>query len=318
MSARRRRWLSPRPLETEQKNLDETTWNLPSIVAPDIPADRAPASASLNEDEMTMGPTRSTPAAYAGESRLLLTESTVGRQELTSRGASGVDLRDLETRADQLFFRVGTATKRGSRALNEDAWLAQPLLLGVADGVGGRPMGRAASKSALTAVVDALRVPGTTLVGAVEAANDIVWQEGGDDFQRRRASTLDVVELDRWGELSGVHVGDSRVLLVPASGGAVALTADQAEGNRLTQAIGGDERLVQPDVWVRSVVPGDRVIVATDGLWDRMPTRMVETLAEASKHLSPSDAATLLAETAVLYGSVDNVTVVVGEVTVTG
>jgi len=223
------------------------------------------------------------------------------------------------TASPPLIFTVGTASRRGSRASNEDAWLTQPQLLGVADGVGGRPMGRAASKSALTAVVNALEVPGTTLVRAVQKANELVWQEGSADARRRRASTLDVVELDRWGDMSGVHVGDSRVLWVSADGGTVvSLTTDHSHDNRLTQAIGGDDPGLQPDVWVQPVTAGDRVVVATDGLWSRMPPRMVETLVQASMHLTPADTATLLAETAVRYGSTDNVTVVVGQITAAG
>lgn len=232
---------------------------------------------------------------------------------------------DVEPSVKPIFrFEVGGCSRKGQRYENQDAWIGGALVLGVADGVGGRPAGRDASLTALKAVADTITQPRATLVQAARRAHNAVREEGKADGTRARATTLDVVRLDPWGELSGVHVGDSRVYVFSRRSGLVRqVTTDHAQGNDLTRSVGGSASDVDPDIWIDQVEPGDRVVVATDGLWNPHAVSNglypgPEDLIRQTAHSSPQVAARDLVDNAIRLGSTDNVTVVVGDIVETG
>lgn len=216
----------------------------------------------------------------------------------------------------EFIFTASSSTHEGMRPTNQDFALTTPIVLGVADGVGGRPDGAAASQTALESVVRSLiKDPEASLAEVVAASNDDVRTLVGHQSGTSAATTLDLVYLDEFGDLTGAHVGDSRVgVLARESTQIDWLTTDHATGNTLTRSI-GPERTIKPDIWVHAVSPGDLVIVATDGLWDRPQG---ETTAEQelidNRDQTPDVIANALVSGAVHGGTRDNVTVVVGRV----
>ncbi|MFD6104127.1 protein phosphatase 2C domain-containing protein [Nocardia salmonicida] len=216
--------------------------------------------------------------------------------------------------AADLHFVFGASSRRGRRQRNEDAWLAEHFVLGVADGAGGRPHGREASRDALSAAAEALSEPGSTLAQAVQAAITRVTSDAVND-SRHRATTLDLVMIDSDGEVNGAHIGDSRVLLLrTGSDGVEQVTTDHSAGPHLTRSIGGDPGSARPDMWVRTLGAGDRLVVASDGVWSRLSDPDVDRLIAATAHLAPEEAATQLTEAALAGGGTDNVTVIVADV----
>ncbi|MFC6011843.1 PP2C family protein-serine/threonine phosphatase [Nocardia lasii] len=220
-----------------------------------------------------------------------------------------------ETPTHGYFFDFGAQSLRGLRQRNEDAWLAERNVLGCADGAGGRPHGREASKEALTAAAQALAEPGNTLIQAIREATARVESDAAND-PRRRATTLDLVVLDPNGDLTGAHIGDGRVWLFPANCDVPEqMTADhRGEGSHLARSIGGDSDNKDPDLWIRAVGTGDRVVLATDGLWSRLPDTQVERLLIDTIALAPQDAVNALAQAALSAGGTDNVTVIVADI----
>lgn len=218
----------------------------------------------------------------------------------------------------QFVFSAASRTHDGMRPSNQDYALITPIVLGVADGVGGRPDGAAASQAALESVVRSLVAdPDASLAEVMAESNNDVRTQVGHRSGTSAATTLDLVYLDELGELTGAHVGDSRVGVLAHNSAKIEwLTADHATGNTLTRSI-GPEPTIKPDIWVHSVEPGDLVIVATDGLWD--PAHG-QTAAEQhiidNRDQHPDVIADILVRGAVRNGTRDNVTVVVGRISV--
>ncbi|WP_458683194.1 PP2C family protein-serine/threonine phosphatase [Prescottella equi] len=218
----------------------------------------------------------------------------------------------------EFVFTAASRTHEGMRPTNQDYALITPIVLGVADGAGGRPDGAAASQTALESVVRSMTDnPDVSLAEVVVTSNNDVRKLVGRRSGTAAATTLDLVYLDEFGDLTGAHVGDSRVGVLARDSMKVEwLTTDHATGNSLTRSIGPDPT-VRPDIWVHTVEPGDLVIVATDGLWNRPQG---QTLAErtivARRDQDPDLIADALVSGAVGAGVRDNVTVVVGRVSV--
>ena len=213
--------------------------------------------------------------------------------------------------------RAGARSDAGRvRENNEDSWLVRDrrgvLLLAVADGVGGVAGGEQASRAAIDTLCrrfyEALATQDlrASLATAIREANDAVVRAAAGRGQSS-ATTL-VAAAIRRGEATIANVGDSRAYLVRGAS-ARQITADHsgARPNEITRFL-GDERGIQPDVFVESLRAGDRLVLCSDGL-----TRHVqdgEIAARAAKS-DPSDAAGQLVDLANERGGEDNVTVVV-------
>jgi len=216
-------------------------------------------------------------------------------------------------------FDSAGETSRGPRERNDDTWLVRPHLLVIADGVGGKPAGKTAADLAVRTFRDtvdtAAEFPERELVSAVELAHyAIVEQSRRDPAKTEMACTLDAASLHPDGLVIGAHVGDSRVYYRPWDGLAVPLTTDEAVEGALLQSLGGVTTQVKPETWKQRAQPGDRVVLATDGLWSALTDTMVTALIMGTKHLTPPDAARVLVETGLYAGATDNVTVVVADV----
>lgn len=239
-------------------------------------------------------------------------------------------------------------THRGTvRELNEDSVLARPPVFLVADGIGGHEAGEVASAlvvSAFTELLDtrssgATPIDADTVTATLARAHERVralHQDTGsaEDGHGAGTTACGVVVVDSGGEPYWLcfNVGDSR-LYRQAPGAAVltqisvdhshvqelvdagVITGEQAEHhpgrNLVTRAVGTQE-LVQPDFWMRPLVPGERLLLCSDGLVENGLTD--ELTASACAPGSAADTATRLLELSLAAGAKDNVSVVVVQV----
>jgi protein phosphatase len=213
----------------------------------------------------------------------------------------------------------------------------------VCDGMGGQAAGEVASKLAVDSVLEYFRQhspngdfpqvgekfddispEANALASAVQAAGACIYQESREHPGRQGMGTTITALLLREGKASIAHVGDSRVYLV-RDGQIRQLTADhslvmehvrrglmtleEAERssiqNIITRALGSEEN-TEPDVQEIEIVPGDTLLLATDGLTKLVKDdRLREITASAS---SLEKACETLVAAARAAGGDDNIT----------
>lgn len=247
---------------------------------------------------------------------------------------------------------VAGATDPGCvRKNNEDNFTVEPELglLVVADGMGGHNSGEVASDIASKTILEfarrmlggsksllpeggtaSLSPRGRQLEYFVKTANTMIYEKGRAFPKDAGMGTTVVAALVDAKSLTVAHVGDSR-LYVWRNGELTQLTEDHslvgeqvkrgqitaAEAARsnlqniLTRALGA-EGDVQVDVADHPLLPGDLVLLATDGL-SKMVTdaEVAKTIAAEAAPQAIVDALIAKARAA---GGVDNVTVVVARV----
>jgi serine/threonine protein phosphatase PrpC len=202
------------------------------------------------------------------------------------------------------------------REQNEDRWLARDYagvtLIAVADGVGGEAGGEIASTAAIEGLAGSFSPPSfrdsarTALGDAVQQANAAVLAASKDERFSRAATTL-VAAAIRGREVAVANLGDSRAYLV--RGPTIRqLTTDHSgdQASSITRFL-GDPRGVQPDIFVETLQPKDRLVLCSDGL-----TRHVTDPEIASAAADrPDRAADALVKLARARGGEDNITVIV-------
>ncbi len=236
-----------------------------------------------------------------------------------------------------LSFVTAARSHTGPRPDNQDSGLAAPSLIAVADGVGGNVGGAVASSLVVSWLAPLGRgtladEPDGGLAQVVSGANERIRSAVG---RRPRlegmATTMSAIGVvGDHGVLA--HIGDSRAYRYRAPE-LVQLTKDHTLVQALIDAgsITEEEALVHPqrsavyaalhggtdDVeglevhWV-DVVPGDRLLVCSDGLSGALgPQAIAEHLALAE---NPDQAAATLLGAALAAPASDNVTVVVADV----
>ncbi|MGB8861189.1 MAG: Stp1/IreP family PP2C-type Ser/Thr phosphatase [Ilumatobacteraceae bacterium] len=232
----------------------------------------------------------------------------------------------------------GAATDTGRvRTENEDAFIAEPLVYGVADGMGGHAAGEVASAIAAGTLRDRLGGGAQSVdvvVAAVVEANAAIFQGAhNNSAQRGMGTTLTamVVLADEGSRrLALANVGDSRTYVM-RSGRLRRVTIDhsyvqelvstghitEAEArshprrNIVTRAL-GIEPNVRVDTWVLPFVLGDRYVLCSDGLVDEVDDDEIAEVLAANP--TPQAAADALVAAANEHGGRDNVTVVVVDV----
>lgn len=234
----------------------------------------------------------------------------------------------------------GAATHPGRvRAENEDNFVAEPMVFGVADGMGGHQAGEVASEIAATTLRDRLRSGAASVdlvVAAVVEANAAIFQGAHTNpDQRGMGTTLTAVAAMPGpdggpGRVVVANVGDSRTY-VYRSGRLRRVTVDhsyvqelvstghitEAEArshprrNIVTRAL-GIEPTVKVDTWVHGLVKGDRYVLCSDGLVDEVEDDEIAAILTANAQ--PQEAAEALVAAANASGGRDNVTVVVIDV----
>jgi serine/threonine protein phosphatase PrpC len=238
---------------------------------------------------------------------------------------------------------VAVRTDVGGRDHNEDCVGSFPwgdgVVVALADGMGGHEDGEVASN---VAVLSALhQAPpsdgpvGPWLRRSVELADRRV-REAGRRAGNDMGTTL-VVAAVRHGKLYVAHVGDSRCGIV-RDGVLRWVTRDHtvrgvllSEGRirpeewahydgGLLQCVGGrqpdDERSFEVESAAQDLLPGDVVVLTTDGLHEFVsPARIAEIVSPCSSALDPVPAvqlaATLLVAAALSARTTDNATCVV-------
>jgi protein phosphatase len=200
-------------------------------------------------------------------------------------------------------------------------------LYAIADGMGGFAHGGVASALALETLFDTFyaspgQAPLQRLKRGVQEANLGIYQTAGRMGVGRMGTTLTAVHLAGH-TLSLAHVGDSRAYLVRGDS-AAQLTADHtrvgemvrmrllapekvrqhAQRSVLNRCL-GLEMFVQPDLHEVGVLPGDRVVLCTDGLWGVIEDQ--EFAAMAAAHPEPEAYNHALVQEALRRGSDDNV-----------
>ncbi len=223
------------------------------------------------------------------------------------------------------------------RSLNEDFVYASdqpvgtlPVLYVVADGMGGYNAGEQASRLAVEMVVETAETaqsdtPVPLLRQAVEAANSAVISKAASDKNLEGMGTTLVLCTIKDQCLYTANVGDSRLYLisdvmrqitvdhslVEEMVRAGQLTQEQArtheKKNVITRAIGVVQGM-QADYFDVSLLPGDTVLLCSDGLTNMVTDEEIFRIVRSAPDLE--SAARMLTDTANENGGTDNISVV--------
>jgi PPM family protein phosphatase len=219
------------------------------------------------------------------------------------------------------------------RRRNEDAWVCQPPLFAVADGMGGARGGEIASRVAATALGEAVDGSGEErVVALIQKANRQVFDRAREDADATGMGTTITVALVEDGVVAIGHVGDSRAYLIrdhkveqlTEDHSLVAelvrsgrLSPEEAEihpqRSVITRALGTD-----PDVDVDSFSiearAGDVFLICSDGLTSMIDDETILGIVEPRRD-DLNAAAKELIGAANRSGGEDNITVVFFEMT---
>jgi protein phosphatase len=227
---------------------------------------------------------------------------------------------NLYAAAHMLDVQFGEASDFGKvRTNNEDALgsfvpssrqqaRSHGFLFAVADGVGGMDLGEVASATAISVMTEqfAKAQAGAMLISLlprlVQQANTAVHDRRLDpEYRGKNMATTLVACALRYDQAVVSHVGDSRCYLV-RNGQARQVTQDHTLVNEqrkmglisegeipssdarhvLIRSI-GPEMFVSPDTTAISVLPGDVLILCTDGLHDEMKDAEIAAIASQKK-----------------------------------
>ncbi|MEV6591071.1 PP2C family protein-serine/threonine phosphatase [Streptomyces acidicola] len=201
--------------------------------------------------------------------------------------------------------------------------LGTPLVVAVADGLGGQPGGEVAS----ALVVRRLASTGPVLTDedavreAVHACNREVYaaaDDDGDGLATMGTTVAGAVILP--GSLLAFNVGDSRVFAAPRDGLLQVSVDDnpplepgQRTTSIVTQCLGGTSkyRAVTPHVTATPLAPGDRYLICTDGLTDPLPNDVID---ELLREYDDGRAAFELWKAAIAAGGPDNITLALARI----
>ncbi len=201
----------------------------------------------------------------------------------------------------------------------------------VADGMGGHQAGEVASEGAVKLVIshyykDTTHDIGTSLVRAIRAANQMVYDQAQADSAKTGMGTTLVAAVILGRKVYLGNVGDSRAYLVHKAGitritedhswveeqvRAGLLTPDQAmrhpQKNLLTRAL-GTKPSVDVDLFEGELGKDDKLLLCSDGLTGRVEDREIASIVN---QYAPEEAARRLVALANERGGNDNITVLI-------
>ena len=218
-------------------------------------------------------------------------------------------------------------------------------VLAVADGMGGGPCGALAAQEALLGWLHGLiagmlapTAPGTPvdLPAVLHHGFDTAWQAvrravAENPFLEGMASVL-ATAVATGDKLIAMGVGDCRVYLV-RRGQVLLLTKDDSlvqllvdareltpeeaqnhpRDNEITEALGWEEGFAKPDYAIRSLLPGDLVLVSSDGFWKtgeaELPDLVRAHLTDDAGDAVLENFCEALVQTALENGADDNISV---------
>jgi PPM family protein phosphatase len=229
---------------------------------------------------------------------------------------------------------IGLSHRGRRRRHNEDAYVVQPPLFAVADGMGGAKAGEVASALAADAVQESGNdsESGEARVAAlIEEANRRVFRRASEDREASGMGTTMTVALVEADEVAIGHVGDSRAYLIrdgrleqlTDDHSLVAelvrsgkLTPEEAETHPqrsvITRAL-GTEADVDVDTFSVRSAPGDLFLLCSDGLTSMVDDETILDAVERNR-ADLQEAAKALISAANRGGGEDNITVVFFEV----
>src|SRR5919199_1500993 len=229
---------------------------------------------------------------------------------------------------------AGVTDKGRKRRRNEDAFVKEPPLFAVADGMGGAQAGEIASKLAAAALEesDHGQFRGEEGVAAlIQEANRRVYERSNEDPSASGMGTTMTVALVEDGRVAIGHVGDSRAYLVrdrsleqlTEDHSLVAelvrsgkLSPEEAETHPqrsvITRALGTDPD-VDVDTFSIHAQPGDLFMICSDGLTSMVDDDVILRTVERHRD-NLQAAAKALIKAANKGGGEDNITVVFFEI----
>jgi protein phosphatase len=235
-------------------------------------------------------------------------------------------------------MRIGRSTAvtdTGRRRMrNEDAYVYEPPLFAIADGMGGARAGEVAAGIAAAALKEGRRqvTDEASLEAAIEEANRLVWERSlADPGTAGMGTTVTVALVDAAAErVVFGQVGDSRAYrlrdeeleqittdhsLVAELVESGVLTPEEAERHpqrsAITRAV-GTESAIEADVFAVPARVGDLYLLCSDGLTDMLSAQGIATAIIDAGH-DPVAAGEALVSAANARGGEDNITVVLFE-----
>jgi PPM family protein phosphatase len=234
--------------------------------------------------------------------------------------------------------RAGETNPGRKRRRNEDAYVCDPPLFAVADGMGGAQAGEVASSLAAEAIkvgnnVEAIADGGEERVAElIQEANRRVHQRAVDDESASgMGTTMTVALFHPDGSISIGHVGDSRAYL-HREGRLEQLTEDHSlvaelvrrgelspeeaevhpQRSVITRALGTDPD-VDVDTFTVQAVEGDLFLLCSDGLTSMVDADTISAVVDRNRHDLQAAARALIRE-ANDRGGDDNITAVLFEI----
>ncbi len=234
-------------------------------------------------------------------------------------------------------MKITSRTHIGNvRSSNQDSLLIQDGqwgLYGVADGMGGHNGGDIASQMAvlmLGRVLEGAKPDESLMRGGIEEINLLIYNEQLNNPVLSGMGTT-ITVLWHWDEKMIIgHVGDSRAYRI-RSGEITQLTQDHSmvaemvrDGivtpeqarihpyrNVITRAV-GTAPTIEPDVFTVDILPGDKYLICSDGLYEYF---LDEEMLKLMQYSPADHAADVMIETVLEKGGKDNVTLLIAEVT---
>ncbi len=235
-------------------------------------------------------------------------------------------------------MRLGQSSARTDpgrkRRRNEDAYVCEPPLFAVADGMGGAQAGEIASDLAASALKESAGNGGglEQVVSLIQEANRRVHDRATSDAAASgMGTTMTVALVEPSGRVAIGHVGDSRAYLV-RDGRLEQLTDDHSlvaelvrrgelspeeaevhpQRSVITRALGTDPD-VDVDAFSVEAQPGDLFLICSDGLSTMVGAEEIEAIVGRCRH-DLDAAAKALVQAANRGGGDDNITAVLFEV----
>jgi PPM family protein phosphatase len=233
-----------------------------------------------------------------------------------------------------MIGRVAAITDPGrTRRHNEDAYVIEPPLFAIADGMGGAQAGEVASRLATAALKEADANGGgeQRIADLIQEANRRVYDRSSSDPNTSGMGTTITVALVEEDYVSFGHVGDSRAYLI-RNAQMEQLTEDHSLVNELlktgklsreeaethpqrsviTRALGTDPD-VDVDTFSVQAENGDLFLLCSDGLTDMVSEESILDVVERNRD-DIDGALRALVKAANRGGGQDNITVVAFEI----
>ncbi len=225
-----------------------------------------------------------------------------------------------------LVARHGALTDIGlHRKTNEDTYVVEPPLYAVCDGMGGANAGEVASGLAAGTLASEVAA-GTPIHAAAEAANAAVFQRAHDNIEQTGMGTTLTAFVLEGSTAHFAHIGDSRAYLLRDGelrqvSDDHSLVGEMVRDGRLTEEEAavhphrsilsralGTEPAARIDEFTEDLLPGDVLLLCSDGLSGPVPAAAIKLALTRS---DPQAAAERLILEARKQGGPDNITAVV-------